>query len=134
MILYGERDYSLLLEKKIPREIFNIINSLYEETKIRVNFFDGLSKPFLSARGVLQGDVLSPLMFNIYINGIVETLQDENFDPMLIGNTSINTLLYARMIWFYCQVAHKGYRIALKNFLSFVLIGNWRSIYPNQKH
>jgi hypothetical protein len=93
-----------------------------------------LSKPFLSARGVLQGDVLSPLMFNIYINGIVETLQDENFDPMLIGNTSINTLLYARMIWFYCQVAHKGYRIALKNFLSFVLIGNWRSIYPNQKH
>jgi hypothetical protein len=57
LILYGERDYSLLLEKKIPREIFNIINSLYEETKIRVNFFDGLSKPFLSARGVLQGAV-----------------------------------------------------------------------------
>jgi hypothetical protein len=32
-ILYGERDYSLLLEKKIPPKIFNIINSLYEETK-----------------------------------------------------------------------------------------------------
>ena len=34
-------------------------------------------------------------MFNIFINGIVETLQDENSDPVLIGNTSINTLLYA---------------------------------------
>ena len=60
-------------------------------------------------------------MFNIFVNGIVETLQDENSDPVLIGNTSINTLLYA-MIWFYCQVAHKGYRIFLKNFLSFVLV------------
>jgi hypothetical protein len=57
--------------------------------------FDGLSKPFLSACGVLQGDVLRPFMFNIFINGIVETLQDENSDPVLIGNTSINTLLYA---------------------------------------
>jgi hypothetical protein len=34
-------------------------------------------------------------MFNIFVNGIVETLQDENSDPVLIGNTSINTLLYA---------------------------------------
>jgi hypothetical protein len=59
LILYGERDYSLLLEKKIPPKIFNIINSLYEETKMQVKFVDGLSKPFLSARGVLQGDVLS---------------------------------------------------------------------------
>ena len=49
----------ILLEKKIPQFFFNIINSLYEETKIRVKYFDGLGKPFLSARGVLQGDVLS---------------------------------------------------------------------------
>ena len=41
----------------------------------------------MSARGVLHGDVLSPVMFNILINGIAETLQDENSDPVLIGNT-----------------------------------------------
>ena len=87
--------FYILLEKKIPPKFFNIINSLYEETKFRVKMFDGLSKPFLSACGVLQGDVLRPFMFNIFINGIVETLQDENSDSVLIGNTSINTLLYA---------------------------------------
>ena len=46
--------FYILLEKKIPPNFVHVINSLYEETKIRVFFFDGLSKPFLSARGVLQ--------------------------------------------------------------------------------
>jgi hypothetical protein len=53
----------------------------------------------LSARGVLQGDVLIPLIFNIFINGIVETLQDENSDPVLIGNTSIKTLLWGNLLF-----------------------------------
>jgi hypothetical protein len=28
-------------------------------------------------------------MFNIFLNSIVETLQDENYDPVLIGNTQV---------------------------------------------
>ena len=45
---------------------------MYADTKSRIKFSDGVSKSFLSKRGVKR--VLSPMLFNIFINNIVEKL------------------------------------------------------------
>jgi hypothetical protein len=40
-------------------------------------------------------DVLSPLLFNYFINNLVDDLNKDNTDPVVIGDTSMNILLYA---------------------------------------
>jgi hypothetical protein len=68
---------------------------MYSESKSQIKFYEGLSKPFLSTRGIKQGDVLSPLLFSIFINKIVEKLDDCESDPIHVGNSKLSCLLYA---------------------------------------
>ena len=40
---------------------------MYTDTQYRFKFNNGISSPFISERGVKQGDVLSPLFFNFLL-------------------------------------------------------------------
>ena len=82
-------------------KIFNIIDSMYTNTSCRIKFSNGLSHYFSSERGVKQGDVLSPLLFNYFINDIIKSLNQENTDPISIADSKINILLYADDIVFF---------------------------------
>ena len=84
-----------LLKCNIPKSIFDILLSMYANTTTRIKFNCGLSEEFHSECGVKQGDVLSPLLFNIFINDIVKVLQSDSSDPVIINGVSINCLLYA---------------------------------------
>ncbi|CAG2229900.1 unnamed protein product [Mytilus edulis] len=89
---------------------------MYDDTTCRIKFQNGLSEEFISNRGVKQGDVLSPLLFNLYINNLVKSLQDANTDPIVIGDTTINSLLFADDIVLLSN-SEKGLQTAL-NVLS----------------
>ena len=82
-------------------KIFNIIDSVYTNTSCRIKFSNGLSHYFSCERGVEQGDVLSPLLFNYFINDIIKSLNQENTDPISIADSKINILLYADDIVFF---------------------------------
>ena len=45
---------------------------MYGSTTNKIKFTNCLSDSFESNRGVKQGDVLSPLLFNIFMNNIVD--------------------------------------------------------------
>jgi hypothetical protein len=66
-------------------------------------FSNGLNAPFSSERGVKRGDVLIPLLFKYFINNLVDYLNKDNTDPVVIGDTSVNILLYADDIVLFSQ-------------------------------
>ena len=68
---------------------------MYHDPSCRLKFKQGLSRKFISKCGVKQGDVLSPILFNLYINDLISNLNESQVDPVTIGSVSISSLLYA---------------------------------------
>lgn len=54
-----------------------------------------LSEEITTEKGVRQGCLLAPFLFNFYINNIVPELQGPDFFPPTIGVTKLSILLYA---------------------------------------
>jgi hypothetical protein len=76
---------------------------MYTDTICRIKLSNGLSAPFSSEWGVKQGDVLSPLLFNYFINNLVDDLNKDNTDPVVIGDTSVKFYMHQ---W-YCFIVSK---------------------------
>ena len=82
------------LKTGVGGKFFNLIKALYSNTKFRFKVGTSLGPERLSCRGVKQGDGLSPLLFNIFVNDICEIF-DIECDPVSIEDLEINCLLYA---------------------------------------
>ena len=72
-----------------------MVNSIYSNSLSCIKTNNGLSKAFPVKRGIRQGDGLSPLLFNIYINDIKKQLEETKIDPPRLLNNDIPCLLYA---------------------------------------
>ena len=85
-----------LSKMDINNHFLRIIRSMYSNIKLSVKTRNLLTDQFQSNIGVRQGDNLSPLLFNLYINDIPQYINMQGgTDPVIIGNTRINCLMYA---------------------------------------
>jgi len=85
-----------MMDNKIPNYLLNTIKCIYRNTKFRIKFNDGISEPININKGLRQGCGISPVLFNIYINTIIEEFKIVVKKGIQLNNRKlVNTILYA---------------------------------------
>ena len=74
----------------------NVIKSLYSNSNCSIRIGNNQTQPFQYTRGVRQGCILSPLLFNLYVNDLAFSFNNILSDPFVLPNgTKLNSLFYA---------------------------------------
>lgn len=58
--------WEILGKKGIHKEMLNTLKRLYEDTKTTIRTKDDLTKEIETKKGIKQGYVLSPMLFNLH--------------------------------------------------------------------
>ena len=92
-----------LLQNNIDGKVFKVIYSLYEKAKSCVRSCQGLSSFFVSCNGVRQGENLSPILFSIFLNDLVQHMSG-SFDGLECLSNSIRDRLSDDTIYVYLKL------------------------------
>ena len=85
-----------VMNNKIPNYLLNTIKCIYRNTNVRIKFNDGVSELIHINKGVRQGCGLSHVLFNIYINKIIQEFKTIIKKGIQQNNRKlVNTILYA---------------------------------------
>ena len=84
-----------LIKSGLNLNTIKLIKNMYEKTKQTLKMNGGTSRCFRTYKGVKQGCILSPKLFNLFINDI-PNIFDQSCRPVTIhGGVKINCLMYA---------------------------------------
>jgi len=87
--------FSKLYNLGISAKIINLIKNMYSEANARLKSNSNMSQPFSITNGVLQGEILSPLLFSLCLNDLPNLLNNSEIPAITISDTPIHCLLYA---------------------------------------
>ena len=83
---FGEVDHKLLLKvleyHHIPDVIKLLITDYYENYAATIGTDTYITDPLIVGKGVLKGNCLSPLLFNMVIDTLIKTIDEERIHCM----------------------------------------------------
>jgi len=85
-----------MMNNKTPNYLLNAIKCIYRNMKIRIKCNDGISEPIHINKGVRQRCGLSPVLFNMCINKIIQEFKTVIKKGTQLNNRKlVNKTLYA---------------------------------------
>ncbi|CAG5084250.1 Similar to Transposon TX1 uncharacterized 149 kDa protein (Xenopus laevis) [Cotesia congregata] len=79
--------WNKLIHLGLSTKITNILKKLYASAEMQVRHENLLSEPIRITLGVLQGEILSALLFILYISDLVPHLQSKNIEGLNLGGS-----------------------------------------------
>src|SRR5215213_11834933 len=76
---------------KIPPIFTQLVLSLFTNRSNKVITADGLSDPYKVQIGIDQGEVISPLLWVIYIDPLLTALNEANSTPYVMSNSEFSS-------------------------------------------
>ena len=110
-----------LQQRNVDRKFLNTIKSMFLKSSSRVEGNGKISKPIKNRYGVMQGGVLSPKLFNIFLQDLGKYLNPKY--GLKIGDIYLAYLLFSGDIVPF-QNLQRAYRHKLPYFTSAVKYGN----------
>jgi hypothetical protein len=86
--------FKLLVDRQLPAPIIRVLINFYTGNYVRVAWCGIVSDYFLAINGVKQGGVLSPVLFCLYVDGLLVALSNAGVG-CFIGDYFVGALAYA---------------------------------------
>ena len=86
--------YQKLIAKGIPKKIINILKFWNLNQKLCVNWGSSMSHHFYMGNGIRQGSLISPFLYNLYVDLLSERLSGSRIG-CFIGDNAVNNLSWA---------------------------------------
>ncbi len=102
----------MLIKRGNPGYLVRILIFWYSHQTMMVRWGNVISDPFTVSNGIHQGDILSPYLFNVYMDDLSNELNAYNIG-CVSGNIIINHLMYADDLVLLCPYS-KGLATLLK--------------------
>ena len=103
--------FNKLLDRDVPVCLIHVLVNWYGKCNAVVRWNSVISHPFRILAGVRQGGVLSPVLFALYIDGVIRRLESSGLGCKIHG-LYVGCILYADDI---ILLAHTS--VALQNML-----------------
>ena len=84
-----------LIHCGIDGKLFRVIRSLYDDVTLRVKYLTSLTDVFSCDIGLLQGEIMSPILFSLFLNDVEMQLADIGNEGITLEQLSIYLLLFA---------------------------------------